>query len=310
MERTVTETIQRGGFITFPTGTYAADPKGAIESSDSVTITANATPPLSGFSATGGFYDLAMKRWLPVGSGQTAPDGTAYAYISVTGSSNPTQVHIVQVASGSDRVIDIAPPASGVGWQVDDFNGKSVYLTVQFPDQFPVGVWRLDIATGALFRLVAESAGHVQMIQNGVAWLGVNNPADSSPPQLPKGESFDSLARIDLVTGVTTTWVYRAGQAVMFVALDSAGSPIVTVLPPPFDQAVPDLLVMAPGGAGIAIPAPFYQVYVTEADNGRLWFGGSRGIYYWTLATGLIKAYAFSADASLQQTITPAGHCV
>ncbi len=299
-----------GGFITFPAGTYAADPKGAIESTYSGSITANATPPLAGFSPTGGFYVLAMKRWLPVGSGQAARDGSSYAYVSVTGTSNPTQVHIVQVSSGSDHVIDIAPPASGVGWQVEDFDGKSVYLTVQFPDLFPVGVWGLVIATGALVRLVADSAGHVQLVQNGVAWVGLVDPKDPSPPQLAKGEPFDTLARIDLATGVTTTWVYRPGRAVMFVALDSAGSPIVMVLPAPFDHVVPDLLVTSPSSAGVAIPAPAYQVYVGQADNVRLWFGGSRGVYYWTLATGLIKVFAFSPDTSLQQTIVPAGHCV
>jgi hypothetical protein len=301
-----------GGFLTFPAATYQADPRGTLISRPTGDMVTGATPVLVGIPQTGPpFYDLAMKRWLPAGSGQASPDGTRYAY-SVPGpsSSDPTQVHVVQVADGSDHVVSIAPPPTGVGWQVEDFDGRSVYLAIQMVDQFPAGVWRLDVATGLLHQLAPTSAGHVQLVQSGIAWVGLVDPADPSPPQLPKGEPFDSLASIDLATGATTTWVYRPGQAVMFVDVDSSGHPVVMVLPPPFDHPVPMVLVSSPGNIGVAIEAPFYQLGLTEADTGRLWFSGSKGVYYWTLATGLIKVYAFKGDPSLQQSIAPAGHCV
>lgn len=173
-------------------------------------------------------------------------------------------------------------------------------------------MWQRDVTdpAGALDELVPNSAGHVQLVQNGVAWVGLIDHADPSPPHLPKGEPFDTLASINLATGATTTLVYRPGQAVMFVGLDSSNHPIVTVLPPPLDQAVPIQLMTAPGAAGVTIPAPLNQVSLGQADNGRLWFGGANGIYYWTPVTGLTKVYSFHGDAATQQTIAPAGHCV
>src|SRR5690242_5446502 len=67
-----------GGFISFPSGTYQADPNGAITGSPTgVSVTA-ASPVLHGTGSS--FYDLAMKRWLPAGVGQTSPDGRSYAY--------------------------------------------------------------------------------------------------------------------------------------------------------------------------------------------------------------------------------------
>lgn len=298
----------QGGFVTFPAASYQADPNGVILPQPTGEYVTKASPVLRASDGGAAFYDLVAKRWLPLGAGQTSPDGTSYAYISVTGASNPTQVHIVQVASGADRVISIAPPPTGVGWQVEDFDGKSVYLSIQIPDEFPTAVWRLDAVTSSLQQLLPTSAGNVQLVTNGVAWVGLLNPGDPSPPQLPKGEPFNTLVSIDLGTGASTTWVYRPGQAVMFVYLDSSSHPLVTVLPPPFDLPVPLVLVPSPGNAGVAIPAPFYQVYVAQADTGRLWFGGARGVYYWTLATGLIKVYSFQGGAS--QGIQPAGHCV
>src|SRR5713226_8151563 len=109
-----------GGFISFPSATYQADPNGVLSGSPDNSYTTKASPVLHG---SGGwpFYDLAMRRWLPAGPGQTSPDGRSYAYIvPAAPSSKPTAVHVVQVATGSDHVISIGLPPGVVGWQLED----------------------------------------------------------------------------------------------------------------------------------------------------------------------------------------------
>lgn len=117
----------QGGFVTFPRASYQADPNGVVLAQPSGGYVTKASPVLSAFSFSGPpFYDLAMKRWLPVGSGQTAPDGLSYAYVSPR-TGGYTWVNVVQVASGTidiNTTTSIVPPPSGVGWQLKDYDGK------------------------------------------------------------------------------------------------------------------------------------------------------------------------------------------
>jgi hypothetical protein len=273
-----------------------------------------AAPLLHGVPETGlPFYDLAMKRWLPVGSGQTSPDGKSYAY-SVPGPNavGSATIHVVQVATGGDRIITLGPPPQGqaVGWQVADYDGKSVYLVGQQIDQSPGGVWRLDIATGSLHLLTP--ARHVQLVQNGTAWIAFDNPADPSPPNPGKGEAFDSVAAVNLATGAQTTWVYKPGLGVSVLAVDEFGRLVAGISDfTPGSEGVVDY--QAPGDAGNAIFSASSIPYagVIQPDLGRLWFGTDRGIYFWTATSGYVKLYDFHGDpTTLSQTIAPAGHCV
>jgi hypothetical protein len=312
-----------GGFITFPARTFESDQAGVINSVGDGELDTQAKPVLRAYTISWPFYNLARKRWLPVGPGQTSADGSAYAYAAPSFGGTDEPIIIVTVATGAGHQLDINLPPQGAGqnWQVGDYDGRYVYLVATQVDQFPAGVWRLDSVSGTLTNLLPKSAGHVLLLQNGVAWVGLTNPADPSPPSPPKGEAFDTIASINLSTGAQTTWIYRPGKSVILWGLDSSSHPVVMVTAGPDFGPVPQLiLVDAPASDGIAIPAgslsqrPAGFLPFMEADAGRLWFGAPDGIYYWTLATGLHRVYEFKPDpasnASLQELLVPAGHCV
>lgn len=304
-----------GGFITFPAGTYAPDPAGIINSIGDGELGTAAKPELDGQpNEWPPFYDLAWKRWLPVGAGQASPDGSSYAFVAPP-LGGDAALFTYQVASGAYHYKTLAAPPQGDGpyFNYGDYDGRYAYLVADQIDGFPKGVWRADPATGATSQLLPTSAGNVLLVQNGVAWIGLDNPADTSPPHAPKGQAFDTLESINLLTGATTTWIYQASHSVIFWGLDSSAHPVVMVTSPPnFDSVRQLLLLDAPGSNGISIPAGFLPLGDMEGDAGRLWFGGRDGIYYWTQATGLIKVDSFQPNPAVadDQSVFPAGHCV
>lgn len=303
-----------GGFITFPAGTYAPDPGGVINPIGDGELATQATPTLQGYALTWPFYDLAAKRWIPVGAGQSSPDGLTYAFVAPPLGSSYSLLFVYTVATGANHFVELPDPAQGTGqfFNIGDYDGRYAYVVAEQVDGFPKGVWRVNPATGASTPLLAISAGNVLLVQNGVAWIGLVNPTDPSPPHPPKGQAFDTIESINLSTGATTTWIYGPGHSVIFWGLDSSSHPVVMVTSPPsFDAVTALTLIDAPGSNGIAIPAGFLPLGDMEADAGRLWFGGPDGVYYWTQATGLIKVDSFRANPAVgdDQSVFPAGHC-
>lgn len=305
-----------GGFVTFPAASYQADPRGVIQSRPTGDFVTTASPLLYGVPSTGTpFYDAAARRWLPAGAGQTSPDGSSYAYVVAGASSaDPTSVHIVTVASGSDRVLSISPaaPAAAVGWEIGDYDGRAVYILSSQFEQRPLGVWRLDVASGSLSQL-ASVAG-ILMVRGGYAWVGLVDPADPAPPRLPRsGQMFDSIGRVDLATGAKTTWIYRPGQSIDLMGLDVAGHPVVSIASgPDFDPSRGFVqLITSPGAPGTPVADGTLRLTGLQSDLGRLWFGNDLGIYVWTSAAGVRKVYArAAASGTLAPAVLPAGFCV
>src|ERR1700680_1967114 len=102
----------RGGFITFPQAAHQPDPTGVISNADLAgKFVTTATPVLHGTLQAGPpFYDLARKRWVPAGAGQSSPDGSSYAFGVLNGSNPgaPLAIHVVTVASGVDHVFSVS----------------------------------------------------------------------------------------------------------------------------------------------------------------------------------------------------------
>lgn len=299
-----------GGFVTFPSAQYTSDPNGVIqERPQQNDFATQALPYLYGIPQVGApFYDRARNRWLPVGSGQTSPDGSTYAYAAY-----PTQIHLVTVATGADRIVEVTPPTAGaaVGWEVGDYDGSAVYLLGEQIDQLPRGIWRVDATTGALSQMSAVA--NVLLVRNGQAYVGVVNPADPSPPRSPRnGVDFDSIAQVDLATGHTTTWIYRPGQSVALIGVDKTGGVVVSVAPgPDFDTSHGTVgMITTPGSQPLTMTTGSISLFEMQPDVGHDWFGNERGIYLWTGSAGLTKVFAFQADATQSQAILPAGRCV
>ena len=294
----------QGGFITFPQATFKADSAGVIRSEpNQQDLVTDATPALHGAGGVP-FYDLAMKRWVPVGSNQTSPDGAFYAYTT-----DPTQIHIVDVARASDRVVTLQGQPQG-SIQIVDFDSRGVEFLYTSYHQL-AGVWRLDPASGSVTRIAALD--FVDLVSNGYAWISAFDPRDPSPPSQPNSRLlFDSVVRVDLATGAKTVWYYARGFAVIPRGLDLSGNPIVDVAAPPdFDFSAGDIrLASPPGSPGADLSAGLIALSDPQRDVGRLWFGNGQGIYVHTGDGGTQKVFALASSSSLAGYWQPVGYCV
>jgi hypothetical protein len=303
----------KGGFITFPAATFAVDPRGGMTSNNQTgVLTTDASPPLSGALSLVGppFYDSAQHRWVPVGAGQSTPDGSSYAY-TTWDAANPTraQVHIVNVAQATEKIFTVAVPENAMGFTVDDFDSTGVYLAANTFEHLPSGVWRMDPTSGALHEV--SQLGPLSAVRSGFAWLAGIDPRDPSPPQLRRsGTASDSVVRVDLSTGAQTTWFYRPGLEVSLVGFAAGDRPIVYVEDPSGSTNLAEIwLSGGPGSNGTLIDSSSRLYIVSpQGDGDRIWFGGYTGIYLYTPTRGLLKVAAFS-DLQPQESVVPAGFC-
>jgi hypothetical protein len=297
-----------GGFITFPAATLTWDPAGLItdDISSGLLRTAQA-PVLTGQPSPGTglpFYDAAAQRWLPVGPGETSPDGSQYAYAyppaGGSTSSRVAQIHVVDVASAVDRTFSVAPPTPG-GWiQVADFDGAGIYFTSSDQMSF-YGLWRLDVATGHVMSVAQVS--YVEVVRAGIVWAGLNDPRDPNPPG--GGQSFDTLIAVDLATGARTTWAYEPGHIVSVLSVDASGRPTVAITDPPDYISGKVERLIAPGRADFISDDQHH--WLVQADGDRLWLGSDLGMYLYTPAAGLQKVYTLADPRAVG--IAPEGFC-
>jgi hypothetical protein len=161
--------VGTGGFINFPSGTFARDPK-------------SMTTYVSG-------------KWVPVPRSWVSPDGRRYTYVV----NNPEPVvHVVTIATGGDETIAIpspAPTASGsrsapTPKKVVAFESEGIYLETIVPNSegLPHGLSLLQPDTGAY----DVSAVHIPdpvgasfyvdrswvAVHNGIAYTGNANTRD------------------------------------------------------------------------------------------------------------------------------------
>ena len=309
----------QGGFITFPQGIWQPDPAGVINSEylqqDFVTT---ATPVLHGTLHAGPpFFDLALKRWLPAGAGQASPDGRSYAY-AVANPSNPGApfvIHVVDVAYGTDRTLTVPrSPEFGDanGAYLADFDGASVYFSSPQSRGPLVGVWRLDIGSGAVTELTSQPG--IAAVRNGYAWVNRVDPRDPQGPQFPGigGQHSNSVVRIDVATGEETVWYYAKGNEVLFAGFDKSGDPLIANSWPPFANRSL-LIAFSPGGDVATVYDESRELWFGTAQPdtaGRLWLGSDRGIYLYSPGAGLRKVFAIAnGPTTLEETIQPAGYC-
>lgn len=302
-----------GGFITFPSGTYAPDPAGVINAIGDGELATGAKPTLMGYALGSLFYDPLGGRWLPAASEQTSPNGATYAFANPPFGGSDQSIDVVTVATGGVQRFSVKVPSDGT-WQVGDFDGQYVYLVDELDGRLPTGIWRLDAKSGALVALAQLQ--NVFAVRSGSAWIGYVDPHDPNPPQAAGGPLFDSLVQVNLATGARTTWFYRPGFSVWLLGIDGAGRPVVGVSSgPTFNPSPPDelrrLTDPLSGGEdnGDLIYAGPLTLDTPQADGNRIWFGGEGGIYLYTSAAGLQKVYTFTSGPTTGQTISPAGVC-
>lgn len=165
---------QQAGFLSIPSGTFTPDPS-------------------AGVSSSGITYDRPYKRWLPVRWTQVLPDGSAYAYTrEATPTPTRNEIHIVNVATGSDRVV-----FNQDAYHVVAYQPEGVYLDYHLNGtDASSGLWRLD-AAGSLRAYPSGRQATWGWIAAGSAWsYSVNGNRFGS----------NSFNRLDLSTGAVETW--------------------------------------------------------------------------------------------------------
>ncbi|HSP09636.1 MAG TPA: hypothetical protein VLU92_08590 [Candidatus Dormibacteraeota bacterium] len=132
---------------------------------------------------------------------QVLPDGSAYVY---TREANPTQfrneIHIVSVTTGADRVIYNNDAYHTLSYQTE---GIYLYYHLNGTDG-DHGLWLLNPTTQSLKAFPGGAPAWWATVVGGGAW---SNSVD--------GNRFGStnFARLDLSTGVVTTWYSTPSQA-------------------------------------------------------------------------------------------------
>jgi hypothetical protein len=220
-------------YVSYPAGAITADPADAftqVADGFGSGWRSSATPVLRGTGPVG-YYDAALKRFLPVPRSQVSPDGRRYTYMdfSKAGLYAYGQLHVVDVASGLDRTLGL--PADQ--YLIFDFSAEGIYFTYG-PYGQSAGLWLTNPDSGATSQVFPD--GYVLAVANGEAWLAVNEQDLHPTSPLPGGEGkptivvLNVLQRRDVKSDQVTEWVRRPLTAWHFELLGVySGSPALIV---------------------------------------------------------------------------------
>lgn len=286
----------QGGFIDASSGTFAPDPAsvmvfdsatGFYRTPDQPYLYGNWGNPVLASST----YDLSQHRWLPVPPQFVSPDGSTYAYDS--GPVSPGGgVHLVDVATGTDRVVPGTSRIPNANYFVVGFLRDGVYLTQSNAGGGGGGLWRLDPTTSAITQVSTDAPGAGVFVGE--------TPLQSPPtPEYPDAwwthlsatfsASNDPYVYFQYLSGVAgqhgEDWFQRPGFLMKLIGVDTTGHAIVLA------QSASQVEVWL-----LATPNSATQLYsvanngstdlqfkTAVADRGGWWIGSPTGVF---LATG------------------------
>jgi hypothetical protein len=270
----------QNGFLSLRSGTFAPDPAGVIVHDDATLRSITQQAPVL-YGDGGVTYDRPYRRWLPVGRAQVLPDGSAYVYEQQLRDGSAFDIHLVNVATGADKVIyhtpyEIHDGVLSYNYSVLAYAPEGVYLFHQpHASVSAYGLWLLDPTTQSLKAVPGAGQGSWQFVVGGGAWGG-RGPVE----------------RVDLSTGVVTTWFTHAVRAnegpgpgplgMPIIGFDRSNHPLVEI-EPPIDG--PEIwLVTAPGQAThlTGMPLSDQALGTGGTDSHGTWLVGADGVYLYT----------------------------
>jgi hypothetical protein len=311
-----------GGFLHFPGGAFARDPRADMVPDDTrppagLTRMLRTTVQPYLFGTSNGTYgeisyDRLAERWLPVARAQVSPDGFRYAYTELLplpgdvlgGATSGGRIHIADVRSASDQVVysySGGQPLSVVSFAQDGVyispgceGVEATVLGACGPDSFTLS--RLDPTTGKVTKVSDRRGSWV--VAGGLAWMTTLEGGADQPNQ---------LLRLDLRTGVVQTWdhepitPHEAGSCcwtMSVVGADGDGAPLVVL--PLARQALPTLGTNESLLLRVAGPAQAQRIFSGQgccldaiADLNGTWFavafGPAQGIYLYAKSSGVRK---------------------
>jgi hypothetical protein len=291
----------QGGFIEAATGAFTPDPHSVMVHDSATGLTRTPDQPYLYSSGAGDFamaaatYDAPQHRWLPVPREVVSPDGASYAYDERQ--PGATQgVHIVNVATGADRVVPGTngdPDPRGKHYGVVAYQPDGIYLNL-VGQLGGIGLWLLNPGTSAITQVSTDAPGVGVFVAGKQAWW----TAPSANPYA----SSDPFVTHQYLTGAAgqhgETWFQRPGTGLHVLGVDASGRAIVLAQSASdeiWQLAIPNdskTLRMMPNDPSFPQLVPFKTAVL---DAAGWWIGSRTGVF---LAT--------SSGEFLQASTTPA----
>ncbi len=235
-------------------------------------------------------FDWTAGRWVPASWQSISADGLRYAYVDVIPDSseplrNRTPVHVVDVTTGSDRVVH-----DGGSLAILDFAQQGIFLT-QVTYGFSEGalkVFLLNPDTGAFTTVLGTDRPFVDGAGGGAAWTVDDAPGTTSFTQYRL--IGDRLSRVD-INGQITPWFVLPSMDVFLIGFDLEGHPIVAAANAnSFEVWIaygPSSAVRLYEGPANASPNGIgFSTAIPDGPHG-IWFSTSRGVYLYTATQGM-----------------------
>lgn len=278
--------LNEGAFISFPSAQAQIDPTSELVGGHTV-----ANPVLNGTAE--GSFDSAAGRWVPVPYAQVSPDGTRYAYEmnawfhpSSQNPFGPTQIHVVDVASGRDQVV-----YDQGYYDIAAYGSAGIYLVHHVPQtDGNEGVYLLDPIHGTLKTIAA--GGVDWMVVGGAGWSADVAPGTAAPPGKGTG---NRLLRLDLASGTVAPWFVDPGFAVTVLGVGTGGQVLVQAFN---DQHLQLWLINSPSSATKIYEGggPGFQPAV--ADRHGFWLVAGSAVYLYASDGGLKKVASTPFNAN------------
>jgi virginiamycin B lyase len=283
----------QGSMLDTTTGRALYEPGGSFTITSSPTrVNTVIAPVLTGWQS--GYFDRAVDRWLPVPDARwVSPDGSRYVFIDYNEPQSNRDLHVVDVATGRERVLPMGPGF----WNVIAFTSQGIYLHQAYEGVGP-GLWLVNPDTGSIREVLTDEVVH--QVSGTTAWTAVRNPADTLP-QWGMGGGSNQIESRDLISGATQVWLYVPGSYLYVYGVYN-GMPVVSV----GQQTGPQVVVVTSPNNAKTLELPFTNGTALNlsgfiSDPQGLWIGSPDGVYLWTARTGGVLVSTEPA--------TPAGTC-
>src|SRR5438445_2224473 len=250
----------------------------------------------------GMYYDKPLQKWVPAGPPALSADGLSYAYIA--GDTTSSQVHLVDLRSGSDRIISFG--SFGGPWRLAGVASDAVYLMrVEYVDSPAYGrlaqgkgLWKLALNGAEPAELTSDARGWV-WFADGAVYGGQSTMDVAGGP--------NDVVRFDLRTMQVTTWFSHQVRS-RLLAVDTTGAALVmgeAANEELWRAARPDDATQIWSGATDAV-RPDFPVAVDGSD---VWMSSSSLTPSWAIfhvpPSGALQEVARFTD----RPVTVAGPC-
>jgi hypothetical protein len=247
------------------------------------------------------FYDRALAKWIFTLRDQVSPDGREYAYADgnpLSGTDVSGKLHVVDVATGTDRVIYNSPVVPSVV----QFTAEGIYFTHNFGEGEEDGLWLIP-PQGGQPKLVSGTIWEPR-VANGAAWGLAFNAADPHPAPGGITHPYNTILRFDLSTGTSVVWWYQPGNDMRLLDGDYSGHLFAYTFREDVDGSLSDWMLDSQGIAHRIGSANLD--YLAAVDANGVWFDDGQLPTLWLFTHGLLERISDFNVASMRI----AGGCI